>query len=123
MAAPDYKSLYLAFASLVGLLVATIAIHFVPLGAAHVWVGLGIAMTKSVVVALVFMGLTKTIGAARLAAGASLLWLSFAILLAMADYTTRGWDEAQEHELKASDHSTTYDRVEYPAQRETSRAQ
>ena len=113
MAARQSKSLYLAFASLMGLLIATIALNFVPLGAMHVWIGLGIAFTKTIVVVVVFMGLTKSIGAARLAAGASLLWLSFAMILVMADYMTRGWDETQEHELINSDQFTSYDRVEY----------
>jgi caa(3)-type oxidase subunit IV len=101
----------------------TIAINFVPLGTAHLWVGLGIAMTKTIVVVLVFMGLTRTTGAARLAASASILWLSFAILLVMADYLTRGWDETQEHELKKGDRYTTYDRVEYSVPHETPKTQ
>lgn len=123
MLVSDYKSLYVAFASLLALLIATIAINFVPLGAAHLWIGLGIAITKTVVVVLAFMGLTRSPGAARLAAGASVLWLSFAIVLVMSDYMTRGWGETQEHDLKKSDRYTAYDRVEYSARTEKPRSQ
>ncbi|MEO8497822.1 MAG: cytochrome C oxidase subunit IV family protein [Planctomycetota bacterium] len=116
MATGDNKSLYLAFAGLLALLIATIAINFAPLGGAHVWIGLGIAVTKTIVVVVIFMGLTRSPRAARLAAGAGLLWLSFAIIFVMADYMTRGWDETQEPGLKRSEHFTTYDRVEYSAE-------
>ncbi len=116
MATGGNKSLYIAFAGLLALLIATIAINFVPLGAAHVWIGLGIAVTKTIVVVVIFMGLTRSPRAAQLAAGAGLLWLSFAITLVMADYMTRGWDETQGHELRKSDHYTTYDRVEYSSE-------
>lgn len=113
MAAGSNKSLYIAFVSLLLLLAATMAMNFAPLGRAHVWAGLAIAATKTIVVVLVFMGLTRSPRAAHLAAGAGLLWLSFAITLTMSDYATRGWDETQVRKLEESEHYTSYDRVQY----------
>lgn len=113
MAVENNKPLYMAFGSLLLLLVVTVALNFAPLGPAHVWSGLGIAATKTIVVVVIFMGLTRSPRAARLAAGASLLWLAFAMTLVMADYATRGWDATQARQLKQSEHYKSYDRVEY----------
>ncbi len=116
MATVNYKSLFLVFAALIMLLIATIAIYFVPLGQANTWLALGIAGTKTLLVVIVFMGLARSSGAMRLAAGAGVLWLTFAVVLVMADYMTRGWNETQVRDLRESDHYTTYDRVEYSSQ-------
>lgn len=105
-----YKSLYIAFGALMILLAATMAITFIPLGAAHAWIGLFIAVTKTFLVVAIFMGLTRATGAVRMAAGTSILWLMILMTLVMADYMSRGWEETQGHKLSESDHITSYDR-------------
>ena len=107
------KSLYLTFFGLMILLIATMALSFVDLGSAHTSVGLGIAVLKTLLVAIVFMNLAKSSNTTRLTSFAALLWLSFFILCVMGDYLTRGWDEPQQHTLRQGDHFTSYDRVEY----------
>ncbi|GAA4468005.1 hypothetical protein [Novipirellula rosea] len=114
MNAPDrLKSLYAAFSALILLLMATIGLSFVDLGAAHTSVGIGIALVKTLIVAAVFMNLLAPNSTVRLASAASMLWLSFLILFVMGDYLTRGWAETQERRLENADHYTSYDRVEY----------
>ena len=108
-----HQPLMLAFTGLMLLLAATMGMAFVPLGAANVWLAMGIAGTKALVVVIVFMGLTRAIPVARLAAGAGLLWLSFAIILVMADYGTRGRDETQAPSLRAGQHVEAFDRVHF----------
>lgn len=107
------RSLYIAFASLMVLLVATMGMSFVDLGAAHTSVGIGIAIVKTLLVAAVFMNLLTPSSTVRLVSAASLLWLSFFVLFVMGDYLTRGLAETQEHRLHIGDHVTSYDRVEY----------
>ena len=109
----SHKSLYSAFIILLVLLVITVAANFAPLGAAHTWFGMGIATVKTFIVVVVFMGLMRTPAATKLAAAAGFLWLTFAVVLVMADYATRGWDETQGHRLEKADHFTTFDKVEY----------
>jgi len=108
--------LYVAFGSLLVLLAVTIGVCFAPLGALHTWFGLGIAVTKTFIVVVVFMGLPRSSGSAKLAAGAGLLWLCILFSFVMADYVTRGWGETQEHDLNDSNHFTTYDHVEFKSE-------
>lgn len=108
------RSLYIAFGSLIVLLVATIGLSFVDLGSAHTTAGIGIAVVKTLVVAGVFMNLFAPSGTVRLVSVASLLWLSFFVLFVMGDYLTRGIAETQEYRLRDGNHVTSYDRVEYP---------
>lgn len=104
------KSLYISFGALMILLVATMAITFVPLEGAHAWIALSIAVTKTWLVVAIFMGLTRSTGAVRMAAGTSILWLSIIMTLVMADYMSRGWQETQGHKLLDSAHVSRYDR-------------
>lgn len=112
MATDNYKSLYIAFAALMLLLVATMVITFVPLGDANVWLAIIIAVTKTLLVVSIFMGLTRSTGAVRLAAGTGVLWLMIAITLVMADYMSRGWQETQGRYLSDSEHVTNLDNFE-----------
>lgn len=108
------RTLYLAFISLIILLILTMALSYVDLGAAHTSVGIGIAVVKTCVVAAVFMNLLAPSSTVRLASAASLLWLSFFVLFVMGDYLTRGLSETQEQRLPDAEHVASYDRVEYP---------
>ncbi len=114
------RSLYLAFAALMVLLIATMGLSFVNLGSAHTSVGLSIAAAKTLVVAGVFMNLLTSSTTVRLVSAASLLWLSFFVLFVMGDYVTRGQSETQEHGLTNGDHVASYDRVEYHRPNQTS---
>ncbi len=107
------RSLYIAFAALIILLVATMGLSFVHLGASHTSVGLAIAVVKTLVIAAVFMNLLAPSSTVRLVSVASLLWLSFFVLFVMGDYLTRGLAETQEHRLRDGDHVDSYDRVQY----------
>lgn len=91
----SYKSLYISFAALMILLAATMAITFLPLGGTHAYIALVIAVAKTWLVVAIFMGMTKSTGAVRMAAGTSVLWLMIILTLVMADYMSRGWQETQ----------------------------
>ncbi|MEO8271142.1 MAG: cytochrome C oxidase subunit IV family protein [Aureliella sp.] len=91
----SYKPLLISFGALMILLAATMAITFAPLAGAHAWIALFIAVTKTWLVVAIFMGLTRSTGAVRMAAGIGVLWLAIIITLVMADYMSRGWQETQ----------------------------
>ncbi|KAA5541810.1 hypothetical protein FYK55_16500 [Roseiconus nitratireducens] len=107
-------SIYLTFLALTLLLAATIGLSFVDIRPWNLWLGLAIATAKMLLIAWVFMNLAHSIGPVRVAAAAGLLWLSFAIVCTLADYTTRGWGETPEHWLRQTEHVESYDRVEPP---------
>ncbi len=88
------KPIYVTFAALLALLVATVAVSFVPLGIANTYLAMAIAVCKLMLVVVVFMNLRRSSGTIRLAAAAGVLWLSFAMVCVLADYHTRGWGEA-----------------------------
>lgn len=91
------KPIYVTFAALMALLIATVAVSFVPLGTANTWLAMAIAVSKMLLVVIVFMNLRRSSGTTRLAAAAGVLWLSFAMICILADYHTRGWEEGNEH--------------------------
>lgn len=91
----SYKSLYISFGALMMLLAATMAITYAPLGGAHAWIALVIAVAKTWLVVAIFMGMTKSTSAVRMAAATSVLWLMIIMTLVMADYMSRGWQETQ----------------------------
>ncbi|MCK8787077.1 cytochrome C oxidase subunit IV family protein [Roseomonas sp. NAR14] len=79
----------LTWAGLLLLLLATLALAYVPMGWLNLPVGLAIAAAKALLVALVFMDLRRRDLLLRLAAGASLLWIGFLFLLTFADLLSR----------------------------------
>lgn len=106
------KPLFVTFFILLVLLVATVAVAMVPLGAWNVWLAVAIAATKTLLVVTIFMGLNRATGVVRMAATVGLLWLSFALILVMADSMTRGWHETQAGNLKGGVHPDTFDRTQ-----------
>ncbi len=104
------KPLIVTFIALLALLAATVAAAMVPLGVWNVWLALAIAATKTMLVVIVFMGLNRANGVVRMASAVGLLWLSFALILVMADSMTRGWHETQAVDLKSGQHLHTFDR-------------
>ncbi len=77
------------WAALMGLLVLTTGLAFVPLGTANLFVSLAIAITKASLVLLVFMELRASSGLVRVFACAGFFWLLILIGLTSADYTHR----------------------------------
>jgi cytochrome c oxidase subunit 4 len=62
---------------------------FIPLGAANLFVSLGIAVTKALIVLLFFMELKASSALVRVFAAAGFFWLMIMIALTTADYTHR----------------------------------
>ncbi|MGN6136970.1 MAG: cytochrome C oxidase subunit IV family protein [Aureliella sp.] len=108
----ESKRLLVTFAALLALLVATIAVSFVPLGPMNVWLALAIAVAKTLLIALVFMRLASSSWTMTLAACAGLLCLAIAVTCTLADFHTRGWEETVLHDLPSAQHIDAYDRQE-----------
>jgi cytochrome c oxidase subunit 4 len=71
------------------LLAATTALAFVPLGSANLFISLGIAAAKALLVLLLFMELKASGALVRAFAAAGFFWLLIMIALTTADYTHR----------------------------------
>ena len=86
------RRLLLVWVALMVMLATTVAVAFLPLGdRAHVALGYGISAIKTVLILWFFMEMRREDGIARIAASAAFLWLTFLLVLAAADYWTRGW--------------------------------
>jgi len=75
--------------ALMVLLALTSGLAFVPLGSANLFVSLGIAVAKGLLVLIVFMELKGSSSLIRAAAAAGFFWLAIMIALTSADYTHR----------------------------------
>ena len=75
--------------ALMALLALTTGLAFVPLGAANLFISLGIAALKALLVLIVFMELRESGSVIRAAAAAGFFWLAIMIALTTADYTHR----------------------------------
>jgi len=75
--------------ALMVLLALTTGLAFVPLGSANLFVSLGIAVAKALLVLIVFMELKGSSSLIRAAAAAGFFWLAIMIALTSADYTHR----------------------------------
>lgn len=106
-------SLYIAFVILIILLVVTTGASFIRLGQIGAWIGVSIAVAQMLVVALVFMNLRRSPAVVRLAAATAIIWLSFYILLVMADFVSRGWIGASEESIPQANQYQEFDRVDY----------
>jgi cytochrome c oxidase subunit IV len=82
-------SYFLAWVALMGLLAATAASAFLPLGGWNSALNLAIACAKALLVALVYMELRRSGGLLRLAALMALLTLALLFGLSWTDYATR----------------------------------
>ena len=69
----------------------TIGLAFLPLGPWQMVVALGIAATKALLIALVFMHLRSGTATTRLTALAGLFWLAILLAGTLDDVVTRGW--------------------------------
>ena len=75
--------------ALMALLALTTGLAFVPLGTANLFISLGIAGAKALLVLIVFMELKGGTSLVRAAAAAGFFWLAIMIALTTADYTHR----------------------------------
>jgi len=75
--------------ALMMLLALTTALAFVPLGSANLFISLGFAAAKALLVLIVFMELKTGSSLIRTAAAAGFFWLAIMIALTTADYTHR----------------------------------
>ena len=108
----DNTKLYLTFAALIVLLIATVGFSFLSLGSASLWIALGISTAKTLLIAIVFMKLSESFSVIRLAAGTGLLWLSILVAITVADYRTRGWKETPDRDAHNIQRFDTFDKVE-----------
>ena len=82
--------LVLVWLALLGLLAATAASSYIPLGGWNTAVNLAISCIKAILVALFFMHLSRASALLRIVALGSLLWLALLFGLSWNDYATRG---------------------------------
>jgi cytochrome c oxidase subunit IV len=75
--------------ALLVLLALTTASAFLPLRTANVFISLGIAVAKALIVLLFFMELKASAALVRVFAAAGFFWLMIMIALTSADYTHR----------------------------------
>jgi cytochrome c oxidase subunit 4 len=75
--------------ALIILLALTTASAFIPLGTANLFISLGIAVMKALIVLLFFMQLRASVALVRVFAAAGFFWLMIMIALTTADYTHR----------------------------------
>ena len=85
------KAYFAVFAALMGLTALTVWAAYQHLGVWNTPVALAIAVTKALLVALIFMHLRHSRKLTLFAVSASLLWLAFLILITTSDYLTRPW--------------------------------
>ncbi len=79
------------FAALMGLTILTTWAAFQHAGIWNTPIALAIAVTKALLVALVFMHLKDSPRLTRIVVGASICWLAILILITVSDYLTRPW--------------------------------
>src|SRR5215212_432875 len=78
-------------AALLALTALTMGLAFVPLGPWQTPIALGIAATKALLIAAVFMHLRSGTATTRLTAIAGLFWLAILLAGTLDDVVTRGW--------------------------------
>lgn len=87
-ASPPYVQVFIA---LLGLTALTIGIAFIDLGPFNTFMALAIAITKALLVVLIFMHVRDSSALTWLVVGGGCFWLILLIVLTMSDYLTRGW--------------------------------
>jgi len=85
------KAYFAVFAALMALTGLTVWASFLHLGVWNTPVALTIAVTKALLVALIFMHLRHSPKLTIFVVLASVLWLGFLIVITTSDYATRSW--------------------------------
>lgn len=83
------RTIWRCWGALMVLLALTTASAFLPLGTANLFISLGIAVTKALLVLFIFMELRASNALVRVFAAAGFFWLLIMIALTSADYTHR----------------------------------
>ena len=81
----------LVFLTLLALTATTVYVAFIDLGPLNNVVALAIALLKTLLVILFFMGVRYSTRLTALAVAAGFFWLLILFGLTMQDYLTRGW--------------------------------
>jgi cytochrome c oxidase subunit 4 len=87
----SHAEIGLVWLALMGLLVATLLVHFVPLGSLAIIAALGFAGAKTWLVMRHYMHLKYRPLLVALFAGAAFVWLAILFGLSLTDYLTRHW--------------------------------
>jgi cytochrome c oxidase subunit 4 len=86
---PSVQAYFVVFVTLLVLLAATVGVAFLDLGAWNLPVALAIAITKAVLILLIFMHVRYSSSLIWLVAAAGFFWLAIMLLFTLADYLTR----------------------------------
>ncbi len=89
---PLYITIFLALLVMTGL---TVAVAYVDMGAANIYVALAIAFVKATLVVLFFMHVKYSSRLVQLAAATGFIWLAFMLAFTLADVWTRNWQPVQ----------------------------
>jgi cytochrome c oxidase subunit IV len=81
--------MFVTFLILAGLTLMALVVGFSELGAAKVWVSLGVAAAQGIVLTLFFMELKQQDTLTWLIAASSLFWTGLLFLFTLTDYLTR----------------------------------
>ena len=82
---------FVVWAALMGLTALTVFAAYLHLGVWNTPVALAIAVTKALLVALIFMHLRHSPRLTFFVAVSAVLWLAFLIVITTSDYLTRSW--------------------------------
>ena len=85
------RTYLIVFGVLMGLLVATVAGAYAPLGHFHLAIALLIAGLKALVIVLYFMHVRYSSRLTWVFSSAAILWLAIMLFYSIGDYVTRGW--------------------------------
>jgi cytochrome c oxidase subunit IV len=88
---PSLRVYYLVYGALLVLLVLTVVVGVLDLGALGLILALTIAVVKALLVILYFMHVRYSSRMTWTFAAAGFVWLAILLLLLMTDYLTRGW--------------------------------
>ena len=85
------RTYVLVFLGLLALTATTVYVAFIDLGPLNNVVALAIAMLKTLLVVLVFMGVRYSTRLTAMVVASGFFWLLILIAITMADYASRGW--------------------------------
>jgi cytochrome c oxidase subunit 4 len=85
------RTYYLIFATLLVLTYITVQVSVFDLGPLNTVAALGIAVVKTILVALFFMHVKYSTRLTKLAVLAGIYWLGILLALTLSDYLTRSW--------------------------------
>lgn len=88
---PTIATFLLVFTALMVLMVLTIVFAFIDLSPFNIFIALGIAVIKAMLVVLFFMHVRYSNPLVWVFSAAAFLWLGIMFVLTFQDYLTRGW--------------------------------